>query len=94
MYAVIRRYKFDPKSSEEINRQVNEGFVPLIRKTPGFRAYYWLDSGEGEGASLSVFDSQAGADESVRIAADFIQKNLISLLGKPEITKGEVKAHA
>jgi hypothetical protein len=60
MYAVIRRYRFDPNNSEEINRRVRDAFVHLLRKTPGFEAYYWLDTGEGEGASLSVFRDKAG----------------------------------
>ena len=94
MYAVIRRYQFDPKSTGEIDRQIREGFVPLIRQTPGFVAYYWLDTGGGVGASLSVFQDKAGAEESVRLAADWTQKNLAGLLGKPEITQGEVQAHA
>jgi hypothetical protein len=94
MYAVIRRYQFDPSSSEEIDRKVRGGFVPLLRRTPGFVAYYWLDSGEGAGASLSVFKNQAGADESVRIAADFVQRELATLVGTPEILKGEIRALA
>ena len=49
MYAVIRRYQFDPKSSEEISRRIREGFIPLFRKTPGFVAYHWLDTGDGVG---------------------------------------------
>jgi len=94
MYAVIRRYRFEPSVSEEINRQVKEGFVPLIRETPGFVCYHWLTTGEGEGASLSVFQDKAGAEESVRLAADFVQEHLASLVGKPEIIQGEVQAHA
>ena len=94
MYAVIHRYQFDPKESEEINRQVQEGFVPIIRTASGFVAYYWLDTGEGAGASLSVFEDKAGAEESVRLAADYVQKHLAALLGKPSITQGEVRAHA
>lgn len=94
MYAVIRRYQYDPSSSDEIARHVNEGFMPLLRQSPGFVAYYWLDTGEGVGASLSVFGDQAGADESVRLAADYVKQHLAALLGTPEITKGEVRAHS
>jgi len=68
MYAVIRRYPFDPKSSEEISRHIRESFIPLLRKTPGFVAYHWLDTGDGVGASLSIFNDKAGAEESVRLA--------------------------
>ena len=94
MYSVIRKYQFDPSASQEIAQKIQDGFVPLLRQTPGFVAYYWLDTGQGQGASLGVFQDEAGADESVRIAADFVKENLASLLGKPEITKGEVRAHS
>jgi hypothetical protein len=94
MYSVIRQYQFDPNAGDEIARKIQDGFIPLLRQTPGFVAYYWLDSGEGRGASFGVFENQAGADESVRIAADFVRENLANLLGKPEIAKGEVRAHS
>ncbi len=94
MYAVIRRYKFDPQNSAEINSRIKEIFVYLLRKAPGFEAYYWLDTGEGEGASISVFQSKSGAEESTRIAASFVEEHLASLLGKPEILQGEVQARA
>ena len=94
MFAVIRHYHFDPKNSAEIDRQVREEFVPLIKKAKGFVRYYWLDTGKGEGASLSVFEDKAGADESVRLAADYVQKHLSRLLTeKPEVIEGRVKAH-
>jgi Antibiotic biosynthesis monooxygenase len=94
MYAVVRRYRFDPKNSEEINGRIKDIFVHLLRKAPGFEAYYWLDTGEGEGASMSVFRDRAGAEESTRIAANFVEKHLASLLGTPEIIQGEVHARA
>jgi hypothetical protein len=94
MYAVVRRYRFDPNNSEEIDGRIKDTFVHLLRKAPGFEAYYWLDTGEGEGVSLSVFRDKAGAEESIRIAADFVERHLRSLLGKPEIIQGEVHARA
>jgi quinol monooxygenase YgiN len=94
MFAVIRHYHFDPKNSAEIDRQVREGFVPLIRKAKGFMRYYWLDTGTGEGASFGVFHDKAGADESVRLAADFVRDHLSKLMvSKPEIIEGAVVAH-
>jgi hypothetical protein len=94
MFAVIRHYHFDPKDSAEIDRRIREEFVPIIKKAKGFVRYYWLDTGNGEGASLSVFSDKAGADESVRLAADWVKENLSKLLTeKPEIIEGPVKAH-
>ncbi|MBI1881375.1 MAG: hypothetical protein HYR94_24615 [Chloroflexi bacterium] len=91
---MIQRYQFDPKSSEEINRQVQEGLVRVLHKAPGFVAYYWLDTGEGASASLSVFEDKAGAEKSVRLAASFVRQYLAMLVGQSEITQGEVQAHA
>ena len=94
MFAVIRHYHFNPKDSAEIDRRVREEFVPIVKKAKGFVRYYWLDTGKGEGASFSVFKDKAGADESVRLAADYVQKQLSKLLTeKPEVIEGQVKAH-
>lgn len=94
MFAVIRHYHFNPNDGAEIDRRIREEFVPIIKKANGFVRYYWLDTGEGEGASLSVFRDKAGADESVRLAADWVKVNLSKLLiEKPEVIEGPVKAH-
>ncbi len=93
MYGVIRRYTFDPKANAEINRKVYEIFVPFLRKVPGFVAYYWLNTDDG-GASLSLFQDKAGAEPSIRAAADFVEQHLASLVGTPEIIQGEVGGRA
>ncbi|MFJ8491356.1 hypothetical protein ACIRBZ_23850 [Streptomyces sp. NPDC094038] len=92
MYAVVRRYEgvTDPA---EAGRRVAEGFVPLLRRVPGFVAYYWVDAGGGVMLSTSVYDDQAGAEESVRRAADFVRDQLASLLPHPpQVTAGQVVA--
>jgi hypothetical protein len=94
MFAVIRHYHFDPKNSSEIDRQVREGFVPLIKKAKGFKRYYWLDNGNGEAASFGLFADKAGADESIHLAAEFVRDHLAKLMTqKPEIVEGPVVAH-
>ncbi len=52
---------------------------------------YRFEKGASEEINRQV---KAGAEESVRLAAEFVQQHLASLLGKPEITQGEVHAHA
>lgn len=94
MYAVVRHYHFNPENGEKIDKLVQEGFVPLIKQSHGFIRYYWLDTGNGEGASFGVFRDKAGADESIELAADFVKEHLSSLITqKPEIIEGPVKAH-
>ena len=94
MYAVVRHYHFKKEDSEEIDKLIQEGFVPLIKKAEGFVRYYWLDTGDGEGASLSVFNDKAGADESIQLAAEFVKERMSALITqKPEVIEGPVKAH-
>ncbi|MFD0057394.1 hypothetical protein ACFVHR_27145 [Streptomyces sp. NPDC127168] len=94
MYAAVRRYEgvTDPAEAAVL---VNEGFVPLMRQVSGFVAYYWIDAGDGVMVSTSVFQDEAGADESISSAADFVRDNLASLLpNPPRIMAGEVVASA
>ena len=94
MFAVIRHNHFNPKDGAEIDRRIREEFVPIVKSAKGFVRYYWLDTGEGEGASLGVFKDKAGADESVRLAADYVREHLSKLLiQKSEIIEGPIKAH-
>jgi hypothetical protein len=94
MFAVIRHYHFKPKDGAEIDRRIREEFVPIVKKPKGFVRYYWLDTGKGEGASISVFKDKAAADESVLLAADYVKEHLSKLLTqKPEIIEGPIKAH-
>lgn len=94
MFAVIRHYHFDKKDSAEIDRLIQEQFVPIIRKAKGFVRYYWLDTGNGEGASFGVFKDKDGADESVALAAEFVRTDMAQLLRqKPEVIEGSIKAH-
>jgi hypothetical protein len=95
MHVAIRRYQVDPSASvEEVMRRVNEGFIPIIKDAPGFLAYYAVDSRLGTVTSVSVFEDQAGADESNRMAADWVRENLAPMLpNPPEITVGEVGAY-
>ncbi|MHA5049224.1 hypothetical protein [Streptomyces sp. SD15] len=94
MYAAVRRYE-GVTDSAEAARLVNEGFVPLMRQVSGFVAYYWIDAGDGVMVSTSVFQDQAGAEESISRAADFVRVNLASLLpNPPQVMAGEVVASA
>jgi quinol monooxygenase YgiN len=94
MHVAIRRYQTDPASVDAVMQQVNEGFIPIIKDADGFLAYYALKASESEIATVSVFEDQAGAEESIRMAAEWVRDNLAALLpNPPEITAGEVGAH-
>jgi hypothetical protein len=95
MYASIRKYKTIPGAADELARRVEQGFVPLVSRAPGFVAYYVVEAGNDVVASVSIFQDQAGAEESNRLAATWVSDNIASLfLGPPEITAGEATVHA
>lgn len=92
MYASIRKYYIIPGTAEEFLRRVQQGFVPLISQVSDFRAYYVLQVRDDEVISVSLFETLAGSEESVRRAADWVAKNLSTFIqGLPEIAVGNVR---
>jgi hypothetical protein len=62
---------------------------------PGFGGYYLIDSGEGVFNSVSIFDTEAHADESTRIASAWVREEKLetALTSPPQITSGKVVVH-
>ena len=95
MYLTIREYQTNPQSIDEILRQDEQHFVPLITRAPGFRDYYCIDGGNGTLTSVSLFASRFEGEEFNKVGMDWVQKNLGSLLpATPKVTSGEVRIHA
>jgi hypothetical protein len=91
MHISIRRYT-QVRSIGEVCRKISESFVPLLRRSPGFIAYYAIDAGSGEMATISIFSTEAMALESNEKAASWMKDNVADLQPVPaEITAGEVK---
>lgn len=94
MFAVIRHYHFKPENSARIDQLIREEFVPRISKAKGFVRYYWLDNGEGEGTSFSLFEDRTSAINSIRLAADFMLERSEKLVTvRPKVVQGPVVAH-
>jgi heme-degrading monooxygenase HmoA len=94
MYVTIRRYKIAPGATAELKRKIQQEFLPIVSKLPGFVEYFWTSAGENEMFSVNVFTDRSGAEDSVRAAADYARKNIKSLLpNPPEVISGEVVAH-
>lgn len=91
MYAALRWYNVEPGRVHEMARRVDEGFVPIIRNGPGFVGYYLINAGNSVVVTVSVFEDRSGAEASHQLAADWVARNLVSIiLGPPTITAGEV----
>jgi hypothetical protein len=93
-YLTVRRYA-GVTDSKEAARRVEEGFIPLLTKIPGFISYYWVDEGDGVMVSVSVFATRQSEEQSNRLAADFVKQHLApSFPHPPQITAGQVVARA
>jgi hypothetical protein len=62
---------------------------------PGFSGYYLIEAGNGVMSSVNFFDTAAQADESTRVAADWVRDEKLEKLlpNAPRITGGEVIVH-
>jgi hypothetical protein len=87
MYISIRRYD-NVVSVGKVCRKIEESFVPLLRRTPGFIAYYAVDGGGGSMATVSVFSTEAMALESNETAAKWMKANVADLQPEPPVIIG------
>jgi hypothetical protein len=91
MHVSIRRYR-NVSSVAEVSRRIGESFVPLLKQSPGFIAYYVVDGGSGTMATISMFSTEMMALESNETAAAWLKKNVADLQPEPpEITAGVVR---
>ena len=95
MYASIRRYQMDPDSIDEVIRRFKEeGGLEAVSSVRGFVAYFLLNAGDGVGATVSIYEDEASAEESNKVVADWLRANLAEFnLSPPDITVGEVAVH-
>jgi len=90
MHAVVRRYAASPDVVAEARTKMPD-LEQTMRGTPGFVAYYFLET-DGGVATITVTEDEAGTAESMGRAAAWVQRNLASRasLGSPEVTAGRV----
>jgi hypothetical protein len=93
MFATIRRYEsIDSARTEELVKKADETLVPSLKELPGFNGYYLIDTGNGVMSSIGFFDTSAHADESTRVASEWVREQKLEtvLPNPPKVTSGEV----
>ena len=91
MHLAIRKYRKFEGDKKQLMDLVNREFVPLISKIDGFVDFYSFFADDGSPISVSVFRDAKGAEESGRVAAQFVEQKLgKEFPDKPEVTSGEV----
>lgn len=93
MYLAIRRYRVQKDNLNEILTKTESGFIPALMNIPGFIDYYYTYS-DGNVVTVGVFENREGADQSFKLASEWVQKNISGLYaGPPEVISGEVLFH-
>jgi hypothetical protein len=88
MHTVIRRYEGVGDTAEVARRAVEE-FGPMLADRPGFQGYWAIDAGDGVAATITVFDTEEQATESIAAAAGWVSENMADLVpNPPQITAG------
>jgi hypothetical protein len=64
MFTSIRRYRLYGGALETLARRVDEGFAQEIAAQPGFVSYEFIDCGDGELMTISVFQAAEAAEAS------------------------------
>jgi hypothetical protein len=96
MQASIRKYR--SSDAAEVGRRAGDGtsgFGPLAREIQGFQAWYLIDNGDGTLTTVTICEDEAGVEESVGKARQWVGDNASDLVeGSPEVTNGSVEAQA
>ena len=99
MFASVRRYTLNSGANLAGSPLVEQGFIPLVKKIPGFVSYSLIDGGSENGRdvliTVSVFESREGVEESVKQASQWVGANLASFEpSQPMIAQGAVLVSA
>lgn len=97
MYVTLRKYTPQgPLSREvvdELTHRIQDEFLPLLQEIPGFHGYYAVRCGEHDFMTINLFETETGAAESTRRAAEFRRAHPLPVeLGEPDVVEGEVIA--
>jgi hypothetical protein len=96
MFATVRRYEgIDASKIEQLKKSVDETLAPSLSKLPGFSSYFLIDTGNGVMSSVGVFDTSAQANESTRLASEWVRDQKLEeiLHNPPKVTDGEIIVH-
>ncbi len=90
----VTRVKVAAGSEREIARHVQESFVPLVSKEPGFLAFYLVSTPGDEVTMISMFQDQGGAEVFNRKTLEWITQTIAKQArGSVQFTTGQVLVH-
>ena len=92
MYGIIRTYTGTPELADQLAARAGE-IEEIISGIDGFRKYFLVRTDDGC-STVSVFEDEAGAEESTRRAAQWLRENASEIKAStPAISSGDVVVH-
>jgi len=89
MYTVMRHYQGQKELAAELTKHGKE-VEKAISAVPGFLAYFLVNGSDGV-TTITICENRKGCEESTKIAADWLKKNLPNLrIPAPHLASGEV----
>jgi hypothetical protein len=79
MFASVRGYYMHMATPRELAGRVGEDFADRLSERPGFVAYDFLDCGDGEAMSISVFHEASQARDSRELARRWTEEHLTDM---------------
>jgi hypothetical protein len=76
MFASLRGYYVHRMTARELAERVGEDFADSLSRQPGFLTYEFIDCGDGEAMSISVFREAQQARDSRALAQRWTQERL------------------
>src|SRR5437899_10931377 len=90
MYAAVRQWSNASALTDALMQRQSD-VEQLLRGVPGFVSYYGLRDGASY-TSITVCQDRAGAEESNRIAGQWVRENLSGVsLAAPQMSGGDRK---
>jgi hypothetical protein len=91
VFASIRRYRIHKGEMDELTRRVDTDFAEQISAQPGFVSYEFVDCGDGQLMTISIFADEQEADASRELAARWTEERLTDFeFTRTEALRGEV----
>jgi hypothetical protein len=92
VFTTIRRYRIKLGQADQAVRLAEGELLPIVSAIPGFVAYQALVIGPQCIASVSTYRDRGGADSANKVAADWVERRLASVVDCPaDVTMGEVR---
>jgi hypothetical protein len=92
VFTTIQRYRVKLGQADQAIRLAEVELVPVVSALPGFVSYQALVIGSQSIASVSTYRDRGAADSANRVAADWVERRLASVVDCPaDVTVGEVR---